>query len=192
LFGAGILADLAGVIMIAFSLQDTDLPAIYLHISIFIIIVGILTLTVGYFIYSKLKIKEEQTAKTVDAVIEDSQGNIILIKRKYPPFKDYFALPGGFIEKGENPKQALIREVKEETNLNVKILKKIGVFDEEGRDPRGRIVSTAFLCQIIGDTSTMESGTDSAEVELIPIDDIKSLDLAFDHREILKESRIIH
>jgi len=97
LFGAGILADLAGVIMIAFSLQETDLPAIFLHISIFIIIIGILTLTIGYFFYSKLKIREEETGKTVDAVIEDAQGNIVLIKRKYPPFKDYYALPGGFI-----------------------------------------------------------------------------------------------
>jgi len=191
LFGAGILADLAGVIMIAFSLQETDLPAIFLHISIFTIIVGILALTIGYFIYSKLKIKEEETGKTVDAVIEDVQGNIVLIKRKFPPFKDYYALPGGFIEKGENPKQAIRREVKEETNLNINIIKKIGVFDEEGRDPRGRIISTAYLCQIVSGSSNMESGTDSADVELIPKNKIKTLDLAFDHREILKEAGII-
>lgn len=191
LFGAGILADLAGVIMIAFSLQETDLPAIFLHISIFIIIIGILTLTIGYFFYSKLKIREEKTGKTVDAVIEDAQGNIVLIKRKYPPFKDYYALPGGFIEKGENPKQAIRREIKEETNLNINIIKKIGVFDEEGRDPRGRIISTAYLCRIVSDSSNMESGTDSAGVELIPKNKIKTLDLAFDHREILKEAGII-
>jgi 8-oxo-dGTP diphosphatase len=191
LFGAGILADLAGVIMIAFSLQEASLPAIFLHISIFIIIIGILTLTIGYFFYSKLKIREEQTGKTVDAVIEDAQGNIVLIKRKYPPFKDYYALPGGFIEKGENPKQAIRREVKEETNLNINIVKKIGVFDEEGRDPRGRIISTAYLCRIISDSPNMESGTDSADVELIPKNKIKTLDLAFDHRDILKEAGII-
>ena len=191
LFGAGILADLAGVIMIAFSLQETGLPAIFLHISIFIIIIGILTLTIGYFIYSKLKIREEETGKTVDAVIEDAQGNIVLIKRKFPPFKDYYALPGGFIEKGENPKQAIRREVKEETNLNVNIIKRIGVFDEEGRDPRGRIISTVYLCRIVSDSSDMESGTDSADVELIPKNKIKLLDLAFDHREILKEAGII-
>ena len=191
LFGAGILADLAGVIMIAFSLQETDLPAIFLHISIFIIIIGILTLTIGYFFYSKLKIREEETRKTVDAVIEDAQSNIVLIKRKYPPFKDYYALPGGFIEKGENPKQAIRREVKEETNLNINIIKKIGVFDEEGRDPRGRIISTAYLCRIVSDSSNMESGTDSADVELIPKNKIKTLDLAFDHKDILKEAGII-
>jgi len=191
LFGAGILADLAGVIMIAFSLQETGLPSIFLHISIFTIIVGILALTIGYFIYSKLEIREDEIGKTVDAVIEDAQGNIVLIKRKFPPFKDYYALPGGFIEKGENPKQAIRREVKEETNLNIKIIRKIGVFDEEGRDPRGSIISTVYLCQIVSDSSNMESGTDSAAVELIPKKKIKTIDLAFDHRDILKEAGII-
>ncbi len=191
LFGAGILADLAGVIMIAFSLQESDSPAVLLHISIFIIILGILVLTIGYYIYSKIKIIETEVGKTVDAVIEDDRGNVVLIKRKYPPFKDYYALPGGFIEKGETPKQAVIREVKEETNLTIEILKKIGIFDEEGRDPRGKIISTAFKCRIIGDTSQMQSGTDSASVELIPKEKIATLDLAFDHRDILKDADII-
>ena len=190
LFGAGILADLAGVIMIAFSLQESDLPAVFLHIFIFTIITGILTLTVGYYLYSKFKIMKTEVGKTVDAVIEDGRGNVVLIKRKYPPFKDFHALPGGFIEKGETPKQAVKREIKEETNLNIKIIKKIGVFDKEGRDPRGKVISTAYKCRIIGDISQMESGTDSAGVELIPKEKIATLDLAFDHRDILKEAGI--
>jgi len=52
--------------------------------------------------------------------------------------------------------------------------------------------STAFLCQITGDTSSMESGTDSAGVELIPKNRIKTLDLAFDHREIIEEANILN
>jgi len=191
LFGAGILADLAGVIMIAFSLQETDLSAIFLHISIFTIIIGILIITIGYYIYSKLKIMEMETGKTVDAVIEDDKGNIVLIKRKYPPFKGFYALPGGFIEKGESPKQAVLREAKEETNLDLTIIKKIGVFDKEGRDPRGKVISTAFKCRIIGDPLKIKSGTDSASVELIPKEKIKTLDLAFDHRDILKEAGVL-
>jgi len=191
LFGAGILLDLAGVIMIVFSLQESDLPAVILHTSIFIIIIGILILTISYFVYSKIKIIEKQVGKTVDAVIEDGRGNVVLIKRKYPPFKDFYALPGGFIEKGETPKQAIKREIKEETNLNIEIIKRIGVFDKEGRDPRGKVISTAFKCRIISDISQMESGSDSAGVELIPKEKIATLDLAFDHREILKEADII-
>ena len=171
--------------------MEEDLPAVFLHISIFIIILGILILTIGYYIYSKIKIIETEVGKTVDAVIEDERGNVVLIKRKYPPFKDYYALPGGFIEKGETPKKAIKREVKEETNLNIEIIKKIGVFDKEGRDPRGKVISTAFKCRIIGDTSQMQSGTDSAGVDLIPKVKIATLDLAFDHREILKDADII-
>jgi 8-oxo-dGTP diphosphatase len=192
LFGAGILGDLAGVFMIAFSLQETDFPVVLLHISIFIIIIGILIITIGYFIYSKLKIIESQIGKTVDAVIDDGKGNIVLIKRKYPPFKDFYALPGGFIEKGETPKQAIKREAKEETNLDIEVMKKIGVFDKEGRDPRGKVISTAFKCRIIGDPSKMRSGTDSAGVELIPKEKIKQLDLAFDHRDILKDAGVLN
>ena len=192
LFGAGILGDLAGVFMIAFSLQETDYPVVLLHISIFIILIGILIITIGYFIYSKFKIKESQIGKAVDAVIEDERGNILLIKRKYPPFKDFYALPGGFIEKGETPKQTIIREVKEETNLDIEVIKKIGVFDKEGRDPRGKVISTAFKCRIISDPSKMMSGTDSTGVELISKERIKQLDLAFDHRDILKDAGVLN
>ena len=124
-------------------------------------------------------------------MIEDGKGNIVLIKRKYPPFIDHHALPGGFIEKGESPEQALIREVKEETNLDVKIVEKIGIYDDENRDPRGTVHSTAFKCGITGDISKMESGDDSKMVELYPIRKVNDLDLAFDHKEILKDADII-
>ena len=115
----------------------------------------------------------------------------MLIKRKYPPFKDHYALPGGFIEKGESPEQALKREVKEETNLNVKIVDKIGVYDDEDRDPRGEIQSTAYKCKIIGDASMMKSGDDSRMVEICQIEKLAMLDLAFDHKDILKDADIL-
>ena len=154
-------------------------------------VIGILSITVLYYIYIRIQINKPTVGLTVDAIIEDKEGNVVLIKRKYPPFQNYYALPGGFIKEGEKPVDAVIREVKEETNLDIKIIKKIGVFDKEERDPRGRVISTAFLCQIIGDTSNMKSGTDSAGVDLIPRNKIKMLDLAFDHREILEDADII-
>ena len=137
------------------------------------------------------KIKEAEIGKTVDAVIEDEKGNIVLIKRRYPPFKDFYALPGGFIEKGENPKRAIIREAKEETNLDISIIKKIGVFDKEGRDPRGNVISTAYKCRIIGNASKIRGGSDSTLAEFIPKDKIEDLDLAFDHKEIIKEAGVL-
>jgi 8-oxo-dGTP diphosphatase len=191
LFGAGILADLAGVIMITFSLQEGKFEATILNGLISFILISILILTIGYYIYMRIKTKQIRIGKTVDAIIEIGGEDVILIKRKYPPFRDYYALPGGFIEKGESPKAALIREVKEETNLNVKIIKKIGIYDEEGRDPRGRIVSTAFKCNVIGDISNMKSGDDSKQVEIVSKESLKDIDLAFDHQKMLKDAQLL-
>ncbi|MFX0022624.1 MAG: NUDIX domain-containing protein [Candidatus Hermodarchaeota archaeon] len=189
LFGAGILADLGGVIMIAFSLSEGDIPAVLLNILIATIITGILIVTIVFNIYTRFKVKKVKVGNAVDAVIEDKEGNIVLIKRKYPPFQGFYALPGGFVEKGEKPKQALLREIKEETNLSVKIVERIGIFDEEGRDPRGNIHSTAYKC-IVDDTSNLKSGDDSKEVELIPKEKLKDLELAFDHKKIIEETNL--
>jgi 8-oxo-dGTP diphosphatase len=189
LFGAGILADLGGVIMIAFSLQEGDFASALLNIIIATIITAILVITIIFNIYMRIQVKKVKVKHAVDAIIEDKKGNIILIKRKYPPFQGFYALPGGFIEKGEKPKQALLREVKEETNLDVRIIEKIGIFDEEGRDPRGNVHSTAYRC-IAEETFNMRSGDDSKEVEIIPKQRIKNLELAFDHKKIINEANI--
>jgi 8-oxo-dGTP diphosphatase len=190
LFGAGILADLAGVIMIAFSLQEGDIATVFLNFTITMIISAILVATIVFNIYTRFKVRKVKIGNTVDGVIEDMNGNIVLIRRKYPPFKGFYALPGGFIEKNEKPKQALIREVKEETNLTIKIKEKIGIFDAPGRDPRGNIHSTAYKC-IVNDTTSMSSGDDSIEVYLIPKDQLKNIELAFDHKKIINEANLI-
>ena len=191
LFGAGILADLGGVIMIAFSLQEGDLVSILLNIVIATIITGILIVTIIFNIYMRIQVKKVKIGQAVDAIIEDNKGNIILIKRKYPPYQGFYALPGGFIKKGEKPKQALVREIKEETNLDVKIIGKVGVFDKEGRDPRGNIHSTTFRC-IIDNTSNMRSGDDSKEIELISKERLKDLEIAFDHKKIIKKANLLN
>ena len=191
LFGAGILAELGAVIMISLDLQKGNLFTSVLNGFIAIIITGILLATIGFYLNNSIQIKRAEIGKTVDAVIEDSEGNVILIKRKYPPFQSYFALPGGFIEKGESATKALVREVKEEINLDVKIMHKIGFYNEEGRDPRGNIHSTAYKCSIIGDISKMRSGDDARRVELIPKNQLKNIELAFDHKKILKDANLL-
>ncbi len=192
LFGAGILADLAAVIAISLNLQKGNIFTSILNGSIAIVIIGILVATIGYHLNNHIKMKKADIRRTIDAVIEDNAGNVILIKRKYPPFQGYYALPGGFIEKGESAKKALVREVKEETNLDVKILHKIGLYTEEGRDPRGRIHSTAYKCSIIGDITKMRSGDDSKKVEPIPKNQLKVIELAFDHKKILKDANLLN
>ncbi|MFW9824820.1 MAG: NUDIX hydrolase, partial [Candidatus Thorarchaeota archaeon] len=110
LFGAGILADLGSVIMIALSLQEGDFSSIVLNGVIAIIISGILVVTIIFNVYMRFQVKKTQIINAVDAIIEDENGNILLIKRKFPPYQGFYALPGGSVEKGEKRKAALLRE----------------------------------------------------------------------------------
>jgi 8-oxo-dGTP diphosphatase len=191
LFGAGILADLGSVIMLALSMQEGDLSSIFMNSIIAIIISGILISTIGFNIYTKIQIGKRDITHAVDAVIEDGRGNIVLIKRKFPPYQGFYALPGGLVEKGEKPKEALIREILEETNLKVEPIEKIGIYDEEGRDPRGNVHSIAYRCRILISDSAMQIGEETLEVKLFSREQIKNMELAFDHKKILNDSDFI-
>ncbi|MFX1304183.1 MAG: NUDIX domain-containing protein [Promethearchaeota archaeon] len=191
LLGAGFIVEFINTIRIATGLQETVPPWPLVHGIISLILGSFLLLTIGYFVYSRYKLKVSELGHTVDAVIQDDDQNVILIKRKFAPYKGKYALPGGFMKYNEDPEQALIREVREETNLAVEILKKIGIYDQKGRDPRGRVVSTAFKCRIVKDLSRMKGGDDALVAEAIQIDKIRLIDLAFDHKQILKDAGIL-
>ncbi len=129
---------------------------------------------------------------TVDAVILlNNKKNIVLIRRKNPPFQGQFALPGGFVDVGETVENACIREAKEETNINVKILNLIGVFSDPKRDPRGHNITVAFLCESLTKKEKPKALDDAASLEVIPLSKVSTLDLAFDHMEIIKTSGIL-
>jgi len=116
----------------------------------------------------------------VDAIIYNEKG-IVLIKRKNPPFEDKWALPGGFLEYGETVEDAVIREVEEETGLNTKVERLLGVYSKPNRDPRGHIVSIVFVCREIG--GKLNASSDARDVKRFEIDSIP--ELAFDHNEII-------
>jgi 8-oxo-dGTP diphosphatase len=122
---------------------------------------------------------------TVDAVIKTGN-SVILIKRRNEPFRNSWALPGGFVEYNETVENAVLREAKEETGLEVKIEKLVGIYSEPGRDPRGHTVSAAFLCKATG--GNLKADTDAKEVCEFNINLVKDMDLAFDHRRILKDA----
>lgn len=128
---------------------------------------------------------------TVDAVIKNDSKNIILIRRKNSPFKGQYALPGGFVDIGETVEEACIREAKEETNINIKIKKLIGVFSDPERDPRGHTVSIAFLCESSTKKEIPKAQDDAADLEIIPFNKIPKLNLAFDHKKIIQTAKIL-
>ena len=130
---------------------------------------------------------------TVDAVILfNNKRDLVLIRRKNPPFRGDLALPGGFVDIGETVEEACIREAFEETNINVNIVNVIGVFSDPKRDPRGHTVSIAFLCKPKTKKEKPKAKDDAVELELVPLTEVSSLKLAFDHMEIIKNSEILN
>lgn len=119
---------------------------------------------------------------TVDAVIFNGRGDLLLIERKDGLG---WALPGGVVEEDETVEEAVVREVQEETNaiwpdgFELRLLK---VFSKPGRDPRGPTISVAFL-GIVADTVHVRGGDDARKAEWVR--DWKRRTLAFDHREIV-------
>lgn len=107
--------------------------------------------------------------------------SVVLIDRGNPPFKGSWALPGGFVEYGERVEDAVIREVKEETGLDIKIIKLSGVYSDPDRDPRGHTVSVCFLCTPVG--GSLEPDTDAVKAKWFKISELP--ELAFDHKKIL-------
>ena len=128
---------------------------------------------------------------TADAVIIYDNDNLVLIRRKNPPFQGQLALPGGFVDVGETIESACIREAKEETNIDVKIIKMIGLYSDPKRDPRGHTVTIAFLCEPKTNNEIPEALDDAAALEIVPISEVPKLELAFDHKKIIGDSGIL-
>jgi 8-oxo-dGTP diphosphatase len=120
---------------------------------------------------------------TVDSVIIEDE-KVLLIKRKFNPFKGKWALPGGFVDEGETVEEAVERETMEETGVKVKIVKLIGVYSKPERDPRGTI-SVAFLTKPA--SKEARGGDDAEEARWFELD--KLPEMAFDHKKIIEDAR---
>ncbi|MDO8554908.1 MAG: NUDIX hydrolase [Candidatus Micrarchaeota archaeon] len=117
-------------------------------------------------------------------IIQDNK--IVLIKRGFEPFKGQWAVPGGRIEDNETAEQCLIREMKEETNLDVVPLKLIGVYSDPKRDPRGIIVAS-YLCKVVG--GELKAGDDAGDAKWVSLDNLPKL--ASDHAKIVHDALIL-
>ncbi len=118
---------------------------------------------------------------TVDAIIEINDG-IVLIERSNPPFG--WALPGGFVDYGESLEEAVIREAKEETGLDLGDLKQFHTYSKPGRDPRFHTISTVYIGRGVGEP---KSGSDAANLKVVKIKELKNYNFAFDHKQIIED-----
>jgi 8-oxo-dGTP diphosphatase len=115
----------------------------------------------------------------VDLIIELDDDRLVLIRRRNPPHG--WALPGGFLEYGESLEHAAVREAKEETGLDITLVRQFHTYSDPARDPRGHTVATVFIARAQG---TPCAGDDAGAVRVVPLANLPR-PLAFDHDQIL-------
>jgi 8-oxo-dGTP diphosphatase len=111
----------------------------------------------------------------------------LFIRRANPPFQGELALPGGFVEAHETVEAAAIRELYEETGIQVQLedLDLVDVFSAPKRDPRGRIISVAYLAKV-PEATEARAGSDAKDVVWATFDEAKAQGIAFDHQWIIE------
>ena len=123
-----------------------------------------------------------------DAGAGESKAKLLLIKRRYEPFKDQWALPGGFVDIDEELEDAVARELAEETGLAGVRLEQMHTFGNVGRDPRGRQITIAFMGIVkppAKGQNKIKAGDDAAEARWFDIEKLPK-DMGFDHEKIVK------
>ena len=120
--------------------------------------------------------KYDNPFPTADCVIYDEALGIVLIERKNEPHG--LALPGGFIDTGETAEHAAIREMKEETGLDVKLIGILGVYSDPNRDPRSHTLTITYVAKA-QDVTALQAGDDASNAKFYALEDIPKL--CFDH-----------
>ncbi|MEO0269017.1 MAG: NUDIX hydrolase [candidate division WOR-3 bacterium] len=124
---------------------------------------------------------------TVDGIVEiyDENNNfkgIVLIERKNPPFG--FALPGGFVEYGESPEKAILREIEEEIGVKAEIIRLFGVYGEPDRDPRFHTVTCVYILKT---KEKPKASSDAKRVYIFDFNNIPFDKIVFDHGKIIRD-----
>lgn len=131
----------------------------------------------------------DRPAVTVDVLvfaIIGQQLKVALIKRGIAPFKNYWAIPGGFVHIDESLEDAARRELAEEAGVQGVYLEQLYTFGDPGRDPRGRVITVAYYALSPDQDITLSAATDAREAQWFAVDAVPPL--AFDHKEILQRA----
>lgn len=115
-----------------------------------------------------------------------AENQVLLIRRKNPPFQGMWAFPGGFVDDGEDLIDAAARELLEETCVELRVdqLSQIGAFGKPGRDPRFQTVSIVFWAEV-AERPNAKAADDAAEIGWFPLTNLP--EMAFDHGKILAD-----
>jgi ADP-ribose pyrophosphatase YjhB (NUDIX family) len=128
----------------------------------------------------KISSNQRNPVPTVDLIIEYNE-RIILIERKNPPYG--WALPGGFVDYGETLESAARREAKEETGLDVELIRQFHAYSDPKRDPRHHTITVVFLAKSTGEP---KAGDDAKEIGIFSENTLPDT-IAFDHKDILAD-----
>ena len=128
-------------------------------------------------------------AVTADCVVitKEAEPKVLLIQRGNEPFKGAWAFPGGFMNMDETTEHCAIRELFEETGLQVFNIQQIGTYSNVNRDPRGRTITVAYLA-IIDKPVAVRGQDDAAKAAWWPLSELPALELAFDHAIIMHDA----
>ena len=118
---------------------------------------------------------------TVDIIIEVESKGIVLVRRKNPP--QGWAIPGGFVDYGESLEEAAAREAKEETDLDVRLVRQFHTYSDPKRDPRHHSISTVYIAKAEG---VPQAKDDALQIGIFTESNLPD-QIAFDHRSILKD-----
>jgi 8-oxo-dGTP diphosphatase len=118
----------------------------------------------------------------------DGNEEILLIRRGHPPYAGHWALPGGFVDQDEPLEAAARRELKEETHLDGCHLRQVGAFGDPDRDPRGRVISIAYLAQADRTALSAKAEDDAADAAWWSLEALPQL--AFDHAAIIQAALV--
>lgn len=130
--------------------------------------------------------KYEKPSVTVDIVVFTIQNNnleVLLVKRGIEPFKGKWAIPGGFVKMDEDLENAAKRELREETGVEDIYLEQLYTFGNPKRDPRGRVITIAYMALTNSNDIKLHATTDVSTAQWFSVKEAPSL--AFDHKKIL-------